>query len=114
MIDVFSQGYEAALLFCAGIATGLLYSLTTALGRYRPAPFRHALDGVFVLLSGGLLLIGALLASNGRMRAYYLAADALGAWLTAWAFRPLALRLGRRRRVDRNSRETGETEPKGF
>ena len=60
------------------------------------------------------LLIGALLASNGRMRAYYLAADALGTWLTAWAFRPLALRLGRRRRVARNSRETGETEPKGF
>ena len=87
MIDVFSQGYAAALLFCMGIATGLLYDLLTRLRRGRI--LSHVLDGVFVLLAAALLALGVLLSANGRMRAFYLLFDALGALLSAWAFRPI-------------------------
>jgi len=92
MIDVFSQGYEAALMFCVGIATGLLYDLFTALGQRRGPLVRHLLDAVLLLLIAALLLFGVLLCSNGTMRAFYLAFDALGAVLTARAFRPLLKR----------------------
>jgi len=86
MTDAATQGSAAGLLFCAGILTGLLYDLIPAARR---AWLRTALDALWLLLAAGLLLAAALLADNGRMRWYFLAADALGAVLSAWAFRPL-------------------------
>lgn len=88
MIDVFSQGYEAALLFCLGIWAGLFYDLLSWVGA-RGRALCHACDAVFVLLFGALLLCGTLLASNGNMRAFYVIAFVLGALLSGWAFGPL-------------------------
>ena len=52
-------------------------------------------DKLWLLLAAALLLLGALLADNGRMRWYFVAADALGAVAAAWAYRPLLRRNSR-------------------
>ena len=92
MIDVFSQGYAAALLLCVGIAPGLLYDLFSRLRLSAGRVLCHALDGALLLLMTALLALGVLLASNGRMRLFYIVFDALGAVLSAWAFWPLFFR----------------------
>ena len=96
MIDVFSQGYEAALLFCIGVATGLLYRVITWIESFARPGSRHALDALLLLLGAGLLALGALLANSGRMRAFFVLFDALGAVLTAWAFEPVFRRNGKK------------------
>lgn len=92
MIDVFAQGYEAALLFVLGIPTGILFDLATLLrARYGTAAGTAADIGI-VLAGAGLLLLGTLLASNGDMRLFYVLSYAAGTTVTAWAFYPLFFR----------------------
>ena len=89
MIDVFSQGYEAALLFCIGIAAGLLFDLFTLLRGFAGRILCHAVDLVYVLSASALLLFGTLLASNGDMRLFYVLSFGAGTGIAAWAFAPL-------------------------
>ncbi len=88
MIDVFAQGYEAALLFCIGIGAGLLFALLNRIGGKRGL-FRHVCDLLFVVLSAALLLFGTLIASDGIFRGFYVLCFTTGAIVSAWAFWPL-------------------------
>ena len=92
MTDAATQGSAAGVLFCAGILTGLLYDLIPAAKRRW---LQYAFDALWLLLAAALLLLGALLADNGRMRWYFVAADAFGAVAAAWAYRPLLRRNSR-------------------
>ncbi len=89
MIDVFSQGYEAALLFCIGIVSGLLLDLCSWMGRFVPTLVGHFLDGIYVLLASVLFVVGLLLATNGTIRGFLLLFFSAGTALSAWAFYPI-------------------------
>ena len=92
MIDVFFQGYEAALLFVLGIPTGLFLDLATWIRARCGTGAGTVMDALCVLAFTGLLLLGTLLASNGDMRLFYALCMAGGAAVTAWAFYPLFFR----------------------
>ncbi len=92
MIDVFFQGYEAALLFVLGIPAGLLLDLATRVRAQCGTAAGTVMDAVCVPVFTGLLLLGTLLASNGDMRLFYVLCMAGGTAVTAWAFYPLFFR----------------------
>jgi len=91
MIDVFSQGYEAALLFCIGIVSGLLLDLCSWLGQFVPTLVSHLIDFFYVLAASVLFVVGLLLATNGTIRGFLLLFFSLGTALSAWAFYPIFL-----------------------